>query len=125
MTEKNSNWSLVDATDRPAAMDNSGFHVAINRLIVTDPHSSYVGIRCDIMRTSDNEPMMSFRACGHNGGVSAVRKAVIDWFAQNATNTFERWTASSEQDTRISAEHASYIGAELQRAALEPDFVQD
>ena len=108
-------WELVDVADRDCVMDDSGFYTVINRF-----EQSNVVVRCDIMRTSDHEPMTSYR-----GSVSAVRKAVIDWFGRNANNTFDRWTASGEKDTRISPEHASYIGAELQRAANDPNYVQD
>ena len=120
-------WELHDVSDRECVMDDSGFYTSIHRQTGTD---KLLRIRCDIMRSSDNEPMVSYRAridsARHaiNDSVSAVRKAVIDWFAQNANNTFDRWTASGEKDTRISAEHASYIGAELQRAANDPNYQQ-
>lgn len=116
-----STWMLVDVVDRECVMDDSGFYTVIHHIPMDGP-GEYIAhhVRCCIMRTSDNEPMMSYR-----GSVAAVRKAAIDWFAINARNTFDRDKAADGQDTRISAEHASYIGAELQRAALQPDFIQD
>ena len=93
-------WELLEVTsEKECMLDNSGVYTVIS-------FTSDEKIRVDLM-TTDDEPVISWQ--GHN--VDALRKDVIS-------------VLSMEPD--FSAEHASYIGAELIRCELmESAYVQN
>ena len=102
-----SNWILIEATDVECTMDDSGVYTVIHRVIEWDGR---VHVRADLMTDAD-EPLVSFIGTANN-----VRKRLIDWLRESC-NLPPRYP--------ISLEHASYIGYEVQRAELMPDYVQD
>jgi hypothetical protein len=91
-------WALEHVSGLEWQQDNSGMYTIISRLPNGD-------VRIEIMSTEDN-PARSF-----DGPHSDVRKQVMRWLASNVTD--------------VSLEHAAYIGAELERAGLQTDYVQD
>lgn len=108
-------WKLNKADDIECLMDDSGVYTIITRIAVRETHKEYAGtrisVRVDIItdhtinETCVDEPLQSFIGIGDN-----VRKHTIRWIKEN--------------NIKISLEHASYIGAECERAMLEPHFVQ-
>ncbi len=107
--ELNENWTLNYAEPSECIMDNSGIYTVINRQEKTETHKQYAGtrisVRIDVM-TIDNVPVISFQ-----GQAEDVRKAVIRWIENRSF-----W--------ELSIEHASYIGAELERAVSDTKYVQ-
>ena len=81
-----------------------GPYVVVNRqeIDVAESGNTVVRVRVDVMSATD-EPMRSFIGHAHD-----VRIAVARFLG-----------------TQISAEHASYIGWEINRAESEPNYVQD
>ena len=103
-------WALQQVTDRECTLDSSGFYVTIHRVVTADgtvneTTGTSVLVRADVFQAITNEPIMSFQ-----GSASAVRKHLTDLL----------WDLG-----HFSYEHISYIGQELQRAELTPDFEQD
>lgn len=101
-------WKLIQSVDRECTIDNSGVYTIINRTHFGPANFEKLGVRCDIMTTDGDKPLVSFI-----GLPNAVRKDVARWLHEH------RATISS-----ISTEHAGYIGYELMRAYTHPGFVQ-
>ena len=89
-------WELKEVGDTEWIQDNSGYYTLIH--YVKDDI-----VRIDFMRENDT-PVISFQGMADN-----VRKAFMQWI----DNRISQKTSYS-----ISCEHASYIGAELARAAI-------
>jgi len=108
-TVKNEKWVLKKAKPSECIMDNSGIYAVINRQEKTETHKEYAGklisVRIDVM-SDDNVPLISFE-----GNAEDVRKDAIRWIDDNIF-------------TLVTLEHASYIGAELERAMLDPGYIQ-
>jgi len=108
-------WKLIEATPIEATMDNSGVHVVINRIVQKETHKEYSGerilVRADLM-FDDNDPIVSYIGPAEN-----VRKQLMQYIMHKSGFVYNR--------LGISLEHASYIGAELYRASIDPMFVQD
>ncbi len=109
-------WQLIPVEDTEAVLDDSGVYVVVHRIETPETHKEYAGVRvsvrADLMQVDDDslgdvEPIMSF-----SGTASAVRKALIRFIAHDSPRT-------------ISWEHAAYIGYELLRAELTPNYQQD
>lgn len=106
-------WELVEVTDDDEYTDDqSGVYMLVH---VSVPFSQVpIGyVRVDVMRVADDEPLRSFQ-----GDANAVRKAVVEFIE-----------ALSLPDKRsihpLSVQHASYMGQEIQRAALQgSEYVQ-
>lgn len=113
--ENETMWKLVHTTPIECTMDDSGVYTVINRIEESDTHKGYIGkrlsVRCDIMSTKDDEPLISFQ-----GSANDVRKHVIRWI-----KTYSGLPSLA----KLSWEHASYIGWELHRAETDPNYVQD
>ena len=109
-------WELRHVEDVEAILDDSGAYVIVHRIEETETHKEYSGIRvsvrADLMVSisgRDDIPIMSFQ-----GSANAVRKALIKFLMDRFPNL-----------GLFSREHASYIGYELLRAELTPEYVQD
>lgn len=108
---------IILEKEQDAVLDHSGLYTLINRTKNAGRHASKsktfaeneVLVRVDIMK-HDDTPLHSF-----TGRPNAVRKAVITFI--------EQWT--EDNNFEFSAEHASYIGYEVQRAFNDADYVQD
>ena len=101
-----SGWQLNRVDDIDWTQDNSGVYVYINWDLQTE------SVRLDIM-TKKAVPLVSFAGKAEN-----VRKATMHWLFD--------YTVDNHDCGFISLEHASYIGAELERADTErTDYVQD
>ena len=97
-------WELKQVDDTEWIQDDSGYYTLIH--YVKDNT-----VRIDFM-DRDDMPFISFQGTADN-----VRKAFMQWI----DNRISQKTSYS-----ISCEHASYIGAELARAALLKDkYIQD
>ncbi len=111
--ELNENWTLNYAEPSECIMDNSGIYTVINRQEKTETHKQYAGmrvsVRIDVMADAD-VPLISFQ-----GAAEDVRKAVIRWIENHFGFIHGR---------SFSIEHASYIGAELERAMSDTKYVQ-
>lgn len=99
------NWILIEATHIECTMDDSGIYTIINRKVMGD---GSVHVRVDVMKTDGDVPLVSFIGTADN-----VRKRLIHWIRINMGFC------------QISMEHASYIGWELNRAAMDADYIQD
>ena len=98
-------WKLIEAMPIEATLDDSGVHVVIHRIanrIVTC--EGLACVRADLM--DSDEPIVSFIGPAEN-----VRKHLMKYIR--------------ESTYFISCEHASYIGAELYRASIDPAYCQD
>jgi len=104
-------WKLVEVEDNDEYTDDqSGVYV-----LVSVRHYRQDGyVRVDVMRIADSEPLRSF--CGP---ANAVRKAVVEFI--------ESLSLATKQSVHpLSVQHASYIGQEIQRAALQgEEYAQD
>lgn len=108
-------WELRDVDDVEATLDDSGVHVVIHRIVRTEKHKQYSGERVSVradLNTDAGEPIVSFQ-----GSANAVRKHLIRFI-------FDRYMEHPPLQW-ISWEHASYIGYELLRAEVTPDYMQD
>ncbi len=109
-------WELRHVEDTEAVLDDSGVYVLIARVSTVETHKEHVGIRvmvrADLMATDvkGDKPIMSF-----SGSANAVRKALIRFLLDDAVHI----------PVMISREHAAYIGYELLRAELTPNYQQD
>ena len=114
-------WELRHVEDTEAVLDDSEVYVVVHRIETPETHKQYAGIRvtvrADLMQggyaddgRTNVEPIMSFE-----GTASAVRKAVIRFLTGQFTDL----------RGRFSREHAAYIGYELHRAELTPNYQQD
>ncbi len=102
-------WELHKVKDVPTIIDETTtLYTVIHRNSVTETHKQYTGkrdlVRVDVM-DSDNEPVISFQGTGDD-----VRRAVLQW-----------WELEGHS---ITADHAGYIGYEIHRAMVDPDYVQ-
>ena len=101
-------WELRKVKDVPTVMDKTtGFYTAINRKVnVAADRSMTVCVRVDILDGWEHDtPIISFQGQGDD-----VRRALLQWF--------------DDTGHCISADHAGYIGYEIHRAMVEPDYVQ-
>ncbi len=99
-------WQLHRVDDIEWTPDDSGVYVLISWDLLTG------SVRLDVLRQADNTPLVSFAGRADN-----VRKAAMAWFEARI---------SQKAGLGMSLEHASYIGAELERADTERiDYVQD
>ncbi len=115
-------WELRRVEDTDAVIDDSGVYVVVHRVETPETHKEYSGIRvtvrADLMRV-DSEPIKGpeeeAAACimSFQGTANAVRKALA------------RFWSNDNMYRPISMEHASYIGYELLRAELTPNYQQD
>jgi len=96
-------WELREVKDTECTMDDSGVYTVIHR-------TADGRVRADLMAVKGSEPIVSFI-----GTANAVRKALIRYLSNNRIGTHPY----------ISQEHASYIGYELLRAEMDPNYVQD
>ncbi len=96
-------WKLHEVKNVPSVMDEitslyTVIHRTINGLV-----------RVDVMDESTchsvDKPVISFQGTGDD-----VRRAVLQWFDSIGRS--------------ISADHAGYIGYEIHRAMVDPDYVQ-
>ena len=105
-------WTLVEATDIDATLDDSGVYVVINRKVEKLIHKGIAGevirIRADLMDQHTQEPIVSFIGTANN-----VRKHLIAFMN------------GSPDILPLSYEHTSYIGYELLRAERTVNYVQD
>jgi len=105
-------WELIEVgpMEMECTIDKSGVYTIVNRVVRTETHKEYAGmrvlVRVDIMGTVDDSPMISFI-----GGAENVRKHVMAWLDTHILG--------------VTVEHASYIGAEIHRASVEANYVQD
>lgn len=100
------NWQLQRVDTIDWIKDTSGIYCLIDWDVKTDT------VRLDIM-TDEHEPIISFAGASDN-----VRKAVGRWIDNSRLLQTTR--------KRISAEHAAYIGSELEKAdTMRIDYVQD
>jgi len=103
-------WEIEHVQDVECELDDSGVYVIIHRIAKESVHKGIAGtiveVRADLMRSSDNEPIRSWQ-----GSANAIRKAITRF--------------NKDLMPAMSLEHASYIGYELLRAELTPDYVQD
>ena len=97
-------WKLIKAMPIKATMDNSGVHVVIHRMRIQATEEGLACVRADLM--DSDEPIVSFIGPAEN-----VRKHLMKYIR--------------ESTYFISCEHASYIGAELYRASIDPAYCQD
>jgi len=101
-------WEIEHVQDVECELDDSGVYVIVHRIAKESVHKGIPGVvvsvRADLMRSRDNEPIRSWQGSANN-----VRKHLIRFV----------------RAIGISREHASYIGYELLRAELTPDYVQD
>ncbi len=105
-------WELKEVDDVECTMDDSGVHVVIHRIVRTEKHKQYAGERVSVradLNTDAGEPIVSFQ-----GSANAVRKHLLAFIVEYCNDL-----------DPISLEHASYIGFELLRAEVTPDYVQD
>lgn len=112
-------WELRQVKDTEAIMDDSGVYVVIHRIERTETHKEYsdvrVTVRADLMDgrpigsgETSGQPIMSF-----SGSANAVRKAIA------------RYLEVNHGITHPSLDHMAYIGYELLRAELTPNYQQD
>ena len=121
-------------TDTETVMDDSGVYVVIRRVETVETHKGYSGIRvtvrADLMTNVEcptmdgppyfgkprlrHDPIMSF-----SGSANAVRKALIRFINE------EHYITYVNDEMPLGLEHASYIGYELLRAELTPNYQQD
>lgn len=121
-------FELREVSDVDCTMDDSGVYVVIHRIVEHLVHKGIAGevvrIRADLMATGPNlkdatepfdpnpttdMPIMSFIGTANN-----VRKHLIRFLS-----------AYGDMPQDISNEHASYIGYELHRAEVTPNYMQD
>ena len=101
-------WQLIQVNKTEWIQDDSGYYTLIH--YVKDNI-----VRLDIMDRNDM-PIVSFQ-----GQADDVRKYIMQWFSKGIGQVNDRLYQSV-----FSIEHASYIGAELTRAAiLRDNYVQD
>ncbi len=112
-------WELRHVEDVEAIMDDSGVYVIIHRVETTETHKGYSGIRvtvrADLMNSNAEARNMEAPIMSFSGSANAVRKALLRFIDKQ----FKGW------GTMFSHEHASYIGYELLRAELTPNYQQD
>lgn len=109
-------WELVEVTTEPAwVQDNSGVYTMIHRVVEKDVHKGIAGervfVRVDLMSKTGTVPIRSWI-----GRPDAVRKAMMQYV--------DRISSQPAAHSWLSAEHASYIGAEITRAGLDPHYAQ-
>lgn len=109
-------WELIEVANEPMwHEDNSGLYVTVHRIEEKAVHKGHsgvrIGVRVDLMRKEGDDPVRSW--IGHP---DAVRKALMQWIDNTVQN---RGVVP-----RLSCEHAAYIGAEIQRASVDPNYVQ-
>lgn len=103
--ERDTNWQLNRVDKIEWIQDGSGIYVCINWDVLTE------SARLDILAVADAVPLQSFI-----GNADNVRKATMRWFDSRL---------SQRIGLGISAEHAAYIGAELERCDTERiDYIQ-
>jgi hypothetical protein len=103
------NWELKQVSDTDWIQDDSGYYTLIHYITESGM------VRIDIM-DKDDMPVVSFQ-----GLADDVRKTVMRWFKRRS----EKMCGITRQQ-KISYEHASYIGAELTRCALQgTEYIQD
>lgn len=108
-------WELKEVKETEWKQDDSGMYTVIHRVVSpTIVHKGLSGeptieVRIDVMSTQDI-PLISFQ-----GKAEAVRKHVVRWIENRTLFTLH---------AIFSAEHASYIGAELVRAELTENYIQ-
>ena len=105
-------WELVELgelNNRDCVLDNSGVYTAINRVTENDVHKGVAGqrvkVRVDVMDAETDMPIISFQ-----GPAEVVRKRLGDYLDYNGYD--------------LSTEHLMYIGAEIERANYDAQFVQ-
>ena len=105
-------WELITVEPTEYRPDDSGLYVLVHRQTQTEAHKDRSGqritVRVDVMN-ADDEPIISFQGIGED-----VRKHLTRWIALDYRHN----------PRRFSLEHAAYIGAEIQRAELDPMFIQ-
>ena len=110
-------WKLIEAMPVETTLDASGVHVVIHRVVTKETHKEYSGerilVRADLMG-DDNEPIVSYIGPAEN-----VRKRLIGYIVDHGSGY--DWRTGMG----MSLEHASYIGAELYRASIDPAYCQD
>ena len=109
-------WKLIEAMPVETTLDASGVHVVIHRVVTKETHKEYSGerilVRADLMG-DDNEPIVSYIGPAEN-----VRRRLIGYIMEHG------YGEGGYAGPGMSLEHASYIGAELYRASIDPMFVQ-
>lgn len=106
-------WELKHVDDVEAVLDDSGVYVVVHRIETAETHKEYSGVRVTVRADLMNQwgdPLVSFQ-----GSANAVRKVLIHFIHPEGGGIYRS----------ISREHASYIGYELLRAEMTPDYVQD
>lgn len=109
MTE--STWELVKVTDEiKSLMRPCDIYTIINRRIKSEWHKHYhadlVTVRVDIMDRFTDNPLISFESIRPPD----LRKAVMQWI--------------DKEGYILDADHAGYIGYEIQRAFAQAHYVQ-
>jgi len=105
-------WKLIKAMPIKATMDNSGVHVVIHRMRIQATEEGLACVRADLM--DSDEPIVSYIGPAEN-----VRKRLIGYIVDHGSGY--DWRTGMG----MSLEHASYIGAELYRASIDPAYCQD
>lgn len=110
---QNPAWRLIEVNDVEFTPDDSGVYVIINRVCTQQIHKEYAGeivrVRADLMQSGTHEPIVSFIGKADN-----VRKHLIRFLQEHFGGL-----------NHPSMEHASYIGWELHRAEVDPNYVQE
>ena len=115
--QKMSDWKLIEVTEEPAWQeDTSGVYVVVHRVVTKEVHKGIAGeritVRVDLMSSNGDEPIISWV-----GKAESVRKAMMQWIGRQSTpDGFYRYL--------LSAEHAAYIGSEIARAEIDPQYHQ-
>ena len=112
-------WELIQVTTEPEFQpDDSGVYTVIHRQMVdTGKQGLQICVRVDLMSVEGDEPLISF-----SGPAEAVRKVLMRYLdGQNADGRDKPGCYGY----LLSPEHTSYIGREIQRAATDPNYVQD
>ncbi len=104
-------WKLIEVTEEPAWQeDTSGVYVVVHRVVAKDTHKGIAGeritVRVDLM--------------------SKTHHAIQSWIgkAESVRKAFFQWTGPPRSVRYLSAEHASYIGSEIARAGMDPQYHQ-
>ena len=107
-------WELETVGALDCQMDDTtGVYTVINRVVIPGTHKGIAGerieIRVDVM-SADDEPVRSFQGLAHD-----VRIRVARFLSEYRPET---------SLCHLSYEHAAYIGAEIQRAETDSQYVQ-